>query len=166
VETEILDLFLTLEASEEQLDYPIVYASAKEGWAVTEWPMDASKRQPTMSPLFDLIIKHVPPPQADPGSPFSMLVTQLESDAYVGKCYLGRVSSGTVRVGDQLKALDELGKQTDAGRVIKLFQRNGLDRVTVDEAGAGDIVTIAGFSNASVNSTLCHPAINEPIKVR
>lgn len=167
VETEILDLFLTLEASESQLDYPLVYASAKEGWVVTEWPAkEGDSNDRNMNSLFDLIVKHVPPPQADPSSPFSMLVTQLESDAYVGKCYLGRVSSGTIRVGDPLKAIDEKGKQTDSGRVLKLFQRNGTDRVSVEEACAGDIVTVAGLTNASVNSTLCHLTVKEPIQVR
>ena len=162
VESEILDLFLNLDANDEQLAYPLLLASAKEGWAVRDAkdPKDAG-----MVPLLDLILEHVPAPKVDRAKPFSMLVTQLESDPFVGKCLLGRIQSGQVRVGDMVRALAEDGQVSAEGRIVKLFQRKGLERQAIEEAGAGDIVSIAGLPTATVNATVCAPAVIEPIKV-
>lgn len=172
VESEILDLFLTLEANDDQLSYPLLWASAKQGWASTELPSssnpadDAERMKQGVQPLLDLILSHIPPPRVQPDQPFSMLVTQLEHDSFVGKCLLGRVQSGCIRVGDTVSALDEAGTRiAEAARVVKMFQRRGLERVAVEEATAGDIVALAGIPMASVNSTICAPSVTAPIPV-
>lgn len=159
VEEEILELFINLNASDMQLDYKTLYASAKDGWAV-ENAEDVQriidgKYKSDMKCVLDMILGEVPPPDFDRTRPFSMLVTQLESDPYVGKCYLGRIASGTIKVGDKIRALNSDGVETGEGKVVKLFARDGLERVAINEAGAGDIISIAGLSAATVNSTLC-----------
>ncbi|TEB24538.1 GTP-binding protein TypA [Coprinellus micaceus] len=162
VESDLFDLFATLGATDEQADYPILYASAKQGWATTEAPEPGQAVTPgeNMTPLFDLICSHVPPPaHLDRTKPFSMLTVQIESDPYVGVLYLGRVSSGVLRVNDTVWALDSNGKKVGEGKVKKLFGRRGLDRTEKDAAGAGEIVSIAGIKMGSggVNVTLVHP---------
>ncbi|KAI3644307.1 hypothetical protein MP228_010471 [Amoeboaphelidium protococcarum] len=164
VEDEILDLFITLNASDDQLDYPTVYASAKQGWAVNQFDSVEASAGKGTGDLLDLIIKHVPSPKCDQDQPFKMLVTQLESDPFVGKCYLGRIQSGIIGVNDKIKSLDDNGNVASEGRVIKMFTRFGLDRVSVEAAGAGDIISIAGIAGSSVNHTLCNPDVNEIIK--
>ena len=161
VDSELLDLFLTLNANDQQLDYPQLFASAKDGWAVMDLGKD--KKQ-DMKPLFDVILKHVEPPKVNRKLPFSMLVTQLESDPYVGKCYLGRIQTGHVRVGDRIHAMNEKGETIQEAKVLKLFSRSGLERESVEEAAAGDIVTIAGLDKPTVNSTLAHVGMREAIK--
>jgi GTP-binding protein len=157
----LLDLFGSLGASDEQMDYPIIYASAKEGWATRG--MDEPREN--MKPLFDLIIDHVPSPNVDRTSPFQMLVTQIDSNPYLGKCFLGKIKGGVLKVGDKMQALNPEGKMTETGRVTKIFVRRGLEMIPVTEAGAGDIVTVTGVANATVNSTLCDPSVTEPIPV-
>ncbi|ORX91615.1 small GTP-binding protein [Basidiobolus meristosporus CBS 931.73] len=159
VDSELLDLFMTLGANDDQLEYPIVYASGKDGWAVE----NVGDEPQNMNPLFDLILDRVPSPNVDRSSPFSMLVTQIESNPYLGKCFLGKITSGTIKVNDRLHALDPEGNVTDEARVTKLFTRTGLEQIIVDEAGAGDIITIAGVKNATVNSTLCNPEVVTPL---
>ncbi|KAJ1910484.1 hypothetical protein IWQ60_010629 [Tieghemiomyces parasiticus] len=173
VDNEIMELFMNLGATEEQMDYPMVFASGKQGWAVdSREACDAAIECVTagkppkadMIPLLDRILAHVPPPQADPEKPFSMLVTQIDANPYLGKCFLGRISDGTVRVGDRFHALDpETGAVTDDNKISKLFLRVGVEQIVIEEAGAGEIVTIAGIQNAGVNSTLCHPSVTEPL---
>ena len=161
VDSDIMDLFCSLEASDVQMDYPMLYASAKEGWTTDS--LEAKKEN--MKPLFDMILKHVPAPKVNREVPFSMLVTQIEADPYVGKCVLGKITSGTVKIGTKIKALDADGKIIDEGRITKLFSRVGLDKLPIEEAGAGDIISVAGLQKAGVNATLCDVAVTEPIPV-
>lgn len=161
VEEEILELFINLNANEDQLEYKTIYASAKDGWAVdslqkaNEIIEGRNTADFNMKVLLDSVLHEVSAPHFDQKAPFSMLVTQLETDKYVGKCCLGRISSGCIKVGDKIKSLNPNNSVAAEGKVSKLFSRVGLDRVSVDTAGAGDIVSIAGLAVASVNSTLC-----------
>ncbi|KAI9105545.1 P-loop containing nucleoside triphosphate hydrolase protein [Phlyctochytrium arcticum] len=159
VEEDLLDLFIGLDASDAQLEYPILYASAKDGWASDS--LDGTRQ--SMLPLLDQIVKHVPPPAVNRDDKFSMLVTQIESDPYVGKCYLGKIYSGTLRVGDNIKSLDTDGKSVVEGRCTKILIRQGLKQVSVDVAGAGDIISVAGLDGAYVNHTICDLSLGEPL---
>ncbi|MFO1038314.1 MAG: translational GTPase TypA [Geminicoccaceae bacterium] len=156
---EIFDLFAALDADEHQLDFPHVYASAKQGWAVREMgdPVDG------MAPLFDLIVKHVPAPVADPEGPFRMLATTLEANPYLGRLLTGRIYSGRLKPNANLKALSRDGHTVEQTRVTKILAFRGLERAPIDEAEAGDIVAIAGFSEATVADTLCEPTLSEPL---
>ncbi|KAF6752444.1 GTP-binding protein TypA [Ephemerocybe angulata] len=161
VESDLFDLFATLGASDEQADYPVLYASAKQGWASETMPVGGEPPAGSnMTPLFDLILSHVPAPtKLDRTAPFSMLTVQIESDPYVGVLYLGRVQSGVLRSNDLLWAIDSNGNKVGEGRVKKIFGRRGLERTDKDAAGAGEIVSIAGIKMGSggVNVTLVHP---------
>jgi GTP-binding protein len=159
VDSELFDLFATLGATDEQMDYNIIYASAKEGWST----FDMEDERKDMTPLYETMLKQVPHPKVDRDAPFSMLVTQLESNSFLGKCYLGKIETGTIKVGDSIKALDTAGKVMEEGRITKIFLQSGLEKVIVDKAGAGDIVSISGLAGASVNSTLCFPSVTEPL---
>lgn len=174
VESDLFDLFATLGATDEQVDYPLLYASAKQGWAqdfppkpITATTSDNStptqsegfSGNSSMTPLFDLILSHVAPPtHLDRTRPFSMLTVQIESDPYVGMLYLGRIHTGLLRVGDTVWALNSEGIKVGEGKVKKIYGRKGLDRVEKDIAGAGEIVSIAGIKNGGVNVTLVHPS--------
>jgi GTP-binding protein len=151
---EIFDLFAALDADEHQLDFPHVYASAKQGWAVRE----LGHPQTDLAPLFDLIVSHVPAPVADAEGPFRMLATTLEANPFLGRILTGRIFSGRIRPNTHLKALSRDGAVIETARVSKILGFRGLERVPVEEAEAGDIVAIAGFSNATVADTLCDPA--------
>ncbi|MEZ5857875.1 MAG: translational GTPase TypA [Geminicoccaceae bacterium] len=156
---EIFDLFAALDADEHQLDFPHIYASAKNGWAVSEMgdtPVD-------MSPLFELIVRHVRPPVADPDGPFRMLATTLENNPYLGRLLTGRIESGVVRANQAIKALSRTGETVEQGRVSKILAFRGLERLPVDEAEAGDIIAIAGLTKATVADTLADPAVEAPI---
>ncbi|RXW14478.1 hypothetical protein EST38_g11375 [Candolleomyces aberdarensis] len=163
VESDLFDLFATLGATDEQAEYPLLYASAKQGWATDQGPSapgQAITPGEDMTPLFDLILSHVPPPShLNRSKPFSMLTVQIESDPYVGVLYLGRVQSGVLRINDVLWALDAQGNKVGEGKVKKIFGRRGLERTEKDVAGAGEIVSIAGIKMGSggVNVTLVHP---------
>ncbi len=122
----LLDLFGSLGATDEQMEYPIVYASAKEGWATRS--MDEPREN--MKPLFDLIIDHVPAPKVDRSDSFKMLVTQIDSNPYLGKCFLGKITGGTLKIGDKMQALNPEGKMTESGRVTKIFVRRGNKHTT------------------------------------
>ena len=159
VENEIFDLFVNLQATEEQMDFPIVYACAKEGWSTLE----PKKVGTDMNPLFQSVVSHVRPPPLDRSAPFSVAVTQIESDQFLGKLLLGRIKSGSVKVGDKLIALDGDGKKLEEVKCMKILARRGLEQVQVPTASAGDIVSLAGFSIATVNSTLCDPAVTTPL---
>jgi GTP-binding protein len=158
VVNEVFDLFAALDASEEQLDFPILYGSAKEGWMATspEGP------KTSMAPLFDLVLRHVAPPAIEEG-PFRMLGTILEANPYLGRIVTGRISSGSVRPNQAVKVLDRDGRLVDEGRVSKVLAFRGLDRTGVEEAAAGDIVAIAGLPEATVSHTLCAPEVLEPL---
>ena len=159
VVNEVFDLFAALDASEEQLDFPILYGSAKEGWmaASPEGPKDAG-----MAPLFDLVLKHVAPPTVEEG-PFRLLGTILEANPYLGRVVTGRISSGSVAPNQPVKVLDHEGRLIEQGRVTKVLAFRGLERVDLDEATAGDIVSVAGLPNATVAHTICAPEVLAPL---
>ena len=156
---EVFELFLTLEANDEQLDFPILYASGRGGFA-SDSP-DA--REGTLEPLFQTIVNHVPEPGLPVDAPFTFLATLLDRDNFIGRILTGRVQSGTVKVNQPIHALDADGKVIEAGRASKLLAFRGLDRVPVDEAKAGDIVAIAGLTNATVANTIADTSVSEPI---
>ena len=159
VVNEIFDLFAALDATEQQLDFPILYGSAKQGWmaASAHGPKDAG-----MAELFDLMIRHVAPPRIEQGE-FRMLGTILEANPYLGRVVTGRISSGTVRPNQMVKVIDRDGKLIETGRVTKVLAFRGLERTGVDEACAGDIVAIAGLPQATVSNTICVPEIIQPL---
>ena len=159
VVNEVFDLFAALEASDEQLDFPILYGSAKEGW------MAASPEGPKnlgMQLLFDLVLTHVAQPKVEDG-PFRLLGTILEANPYLGRIVTGRISSGSIAPNQAVKVLDHDGKLIEQGRVSKVLAFRGLDRVGLDEAMAGDIVSIAGLPNATVAHTICAPEVTAPL---
>ncbi|MDE3015442.1 MAG: translational GTPase TypA [Pseudomonadota bacterium] len=150
VANEVFDLFAALDASEAQLDFPIVYASGRDGWAAESL---AAPRE-NLDPLFDLIIRHVEAPDADPEAAFSMLVSILEYDSYLGRILTGRIYSGTAQVGMPIKSLSLDGRQIEQGRLTKLLAFDGIKRVPVEKAVAGDIVAVAGLEKTSVADTI------------
>ncbi|MEY4270185.1 MAG: GTP-binding protein TypA/BipA [Pseudomonadota bacterium] len=156
---EVFELFLTLEASDEQLDFPILYASGRQGFA-SDSP-DA--REGNLNPLFDTIIAHVPTPGLDEDGPFSFLATLLDRDNFIGRVLTGRVQSGTIKVNQPIHAIDMDGKVIETGRASKLLAFRGLERVPVDEARAGDIVAIAGLAQATVSNTIADVSVTIPI---
>ena len=155
---EIFDLFANLDATDEQLDFPVLYGSGRNGWMA----LDPAGPKENLAPMYDLILAHVPPPTVEPG-PLRILATTLEADNFLGRILTGRISSGTIKPNQQLKALSRDGKLVENFRVSKVLAFRGLDRVPVEEASAGEIVAIAGMSEATVADTLCDPAVEEPI---
>ncbi len=158
VVNEVFDLFANLDANEEQLDFPIIYGSAKQGW-MAESPTGP---QDGMAPLFDLIVKHFTSPPVEEG-PFRMLVTTIESNPFLGRVLTGRVRSGSIKANQAVKALSRDGKIVEQGRISKVLAFRGLERVPVDEAQAGDIIAISGLTTATVADTIADPAVTEPI---
>jgi GTP-binding protein len=152
VHNEVFDLFAALGASDAQLDFPTLFASAREGWAVPE-PKD--DRAAGMGPLFELIRRHVEPPKVDPDGPFVMLATTLERDPHLGRLLTGRIESGRIRPNAILQGLARDGTPIEQSRVTKILAFRGLERVGLEEASAGDIVALAGFDRATVADTLC-----------
>jgi GTP-binding protein len=156
---EILNLFISLNASDEQLDFPIVYASGRDGWAVKH--LDDERKD--LMPLFDTVDQHVPVPDVDGNKPFSMLATLLTADPYLGRILTGKVYSGVGKINMPIKALNLNGEVVETGRLVKLYGFNGINRVPVEEVVAGDIIAIAGLKHASVADTICAIEIVEPI---
>ena len=159
VVNEVFDLFAALDATDEQLDFPILYGSAKQGWMATT--LDGS-HDDGMKPLFDLVLSHVKPPVVEEG-PFRLLGTILEANPYLGRIVTGRITSGTAKPNLAVKVLDHDGKLIEQGRITKVLAFRGIERVPVDEAQAGDIVAIAGLPNATVAMTICDPSVGTPI---
>jgi GTP-binding protein len=159
VHDEIFDLFAALDASDAQLDFPTLYASGRNGWAVA----DLAEPHRDLRPLFDLILRHVRPPVADAGKPFAMLVTTLESDPYLGRVLTGRIHSGIARVNMPVKALGRDGKVIEQARLTKLLAFRGLERRPIDEAEAGDIIAIAGLAETTVADTIGAAEVTEPL---
>ena len=157
---EVFDLFLSLDATDEQLDFPILYASGKDGWCVK----DMKEERKNLSPLLDLIIESVPEPHSNINEPFTMLTTLLDSDPFLGRCLTGKVESGTAKVNDSVKAINLQGDILENGRLTKLLTFEGNKRVPVSEVKAGDIICIAGLTKCSVSDTISHLSINKPIK--
>ncbi len=158
---EIFDLFVSLNANEQQLDFPVLYAVGRDGWCVRDLEKDERK---DLTPLFNLILEHVEPPKFDTNAPFSMLATLLESSPYFGRMLTGRIMSGTAKSLMNFKAINLNGELVEQGRLTKLHTFRGVDKIPVDEAVAGDIVSIAGLEKASVADTICDMSINTPIK--
>ena len=156
---EVFDLFVALDANDEQLDFPVLYASGRSGYASE----DADAREGTLNPLFERIVAHVPSPGLDASGPFTFLATLLDRDNFMGRVLTGRVQSGTIRVNDPIHALSSDGKVIETGRASKLLSFQGLDRVPVEEALAGDIIAIAGLTQATVANTIADPSVKEPI---
>lgn len=159
VVNEVFDLFVALDANDEQLDFPILYASGRDGWCVKE----LEDERKDLRPLLDTIMTHVEPPQGDVNAPFSMLVTLLYSDSFLGRILTGKVTSGTAKVNSPVRALDLNGKVVETGRLTKLQTYRGVERVNVDEIKAGDIICIAGMEKASVSDTIADPSVSVPI---
>jgi GTP-binding protein len=159
VHDQVFDLFAALDATDEQLDFPTLFASGRQGWATES--LEAEQKD--LSPLFDLIVRHVPPPAVDPDKPFAMLATILEANPYLGQLLTGRIQSGTIKTNQQVKALSRDGNLIENARVSKILAFRGLERVPVDEAVAGDIVALAGLSKATVADTIAEPSVTEAI---
>ncbi|KEQ52591.1 translational GTPase TypA [Sphingobium chlorophenolicum] len=159
---EVFDLFVTLEANDEQLDFPVLYASGRNGYANE----DPSLRSGTLEPLFQKIVDHVPPPALDVDAPFSFLVTLLDRDNFLGRILTGRVNSGTLKVNQPIHAIDADGNVLETGRASKILSFRGLDRVPVEEAKAGDIISLAGLTVATVANTIADPSVSTAIKAQ
>jgi GTP-binding protein len=158
VVNEVFDLFAALDATDEQLDFPILYGSAKQGWMANapDGPQDS------MAPLFDLVVKHFAPPIVEEG-PFRMLVTTVEANPYLGRVLTGRIRSGSIKPNQNVKALGRDGTLVEQGRVSKVLAFRGLERQPIEEGVAGDIVAIAGLPTATVADTICDPAVEQSI---
>lgn len=159
---EIFDLFVSLDASEDQLDFPYLFAVGRDGWAST----DPNTKGQDLTPLFENILAHVPAPKVAEAAPFAMLVTMLDADPYLGRVLTGRVEAGTIRQNDPIRALRPGGKVVETARVTKLLAYQGLDRVPVEKASAGDIIAIAGLPHATVADTLAAPAVTAALPSR
>lgn len=156
---EVFDLFVSLDANDEQLDFPVLYASGRDGYASE----DQDAREGTLAPLFNKIVEHVPAPGLETSGPFSFLATLLDRDNFMGRVLTGRVQSGTLKVNDPIHALDMDGNVVEVGRATKLMSFDGLERVPVESAQAGDIIALAGLEKATVANTIADPAVKEPI---
>ncbi len=159
---QAIDLFAALDADEEQLDFPILYASAKEGWAADT--LEAPREN--MDALFDLVVEKVAEPEADKDGPFTMLATTLESDPYLGRILTGRIASGRVKANTTVKGIGQDGKVTETARLTKLLAFRGLKREPVEMAEAGDIVAVAGLVNTTVADTIAETSVSEPLPAR
>ncbi|KXU99712.1 MAG: translational GTPase TypA [Gluconobacter potus] len=162
VHEEIFDLFASLGADEHQLDFPMLYASGRQGWADLE--LDGPKKD--LAPLFDLVLRHVPTPNVDKDAPFGMVATILESDNFLGRILTGRIDQGRAKVNMPVRVLRPDGTIVETGRLTKLLSFRGLDRVPVEEAEAGDIVAVAGLSDATIPDTIADPSIDVPLPSR
>jgi GTP-binding protein len=158
---EVFDLFANLDASDEQLDFPILYGSAKQGWMNTEYENPTTD----MDALFQMVVDHVPTPKVEEG-PFRLLATTISSDPFLGRILTGRISSGTIKPNQSIKVLARDGSLVEQGRVSKVLAFRGLERIPVDEGMAGDIVSLAGMTKANVADTFCDPSVNTPIEAQ
>ncbi len=159
VHEEVFDLFAALGASDEQLDFPMLYASGRQGWASET--LDGPRE--TLAPLFDLVLRHVKPPALDREAPFAMVASILDYDNFLGRVLTGRLEQGRARTNMALKVLRQDGSIVETGRMTKLMGFRGLERVTIEEAEAGDIIAIAGLTEATVPDTIADPAVAAPL---
>ncbi len=159
VHDEVFDLFAILDASDEQLDFPTLFAVGRDGWA------DDSLEGPRkdLSTLFDLIVKHVPPPEHDLTAPFSMLATTLEADPYLGRVLTGRIHAGTVKLNQMVKSLSRDGQLIEQFRIAKILAYRGIERVALEVAEAGDIVAVSGMTKTTVADTICAAEVTEAL---
>ena len=158
---EIFDLFVSLDANDEQLDFPVLYASGRNGWAVKE----LSDEKKDLKPLFELILSYVSAPKCEKDKPFSMLATTLEADKFVGRILTGKIYSGTLKVNDAVKVINKDG-EIERTRITKITAYQGLDRVALNEAHAGDIVAVAGVVKGTVADTICAMDVNDAIEAQ
>jgi len=156
---ETFDLFASLDANEEQLDFPVLYASGRSGWASKE--VDGPREN--LHPLLDLILEHVQPDKLDNNKPFAMLSTLLYADSFLGRSLVGKISQGSAKANQKIKAINLQGEKVDEGRLTKIFRYEGTKKVPIEVGEAGDIVVIAGLEKANVADTICDLEINEPI---
>ena len=156
---ETFDLFVSLDANEEQLDFPVLYASGRSGWASKE--VDGPREN--LHPLLDLIMDHVKPADLDKSKPFAMLSTLLYADSFLGRSLVGRISQGTAKANQAIKAINLKGEKVDEGKLTKIFRYEGTKKVPIEIGEAGDIVVIAGLEKANVADTICDPEVNDPI---
>jgi len=159
---EVFDLFVSLDATDEQLDFPVLYASGRDGYSSD----DQEAREGTLEPLFAKIVEHVPSPGLDASGPFTFLTTLLDRDNFMGRVLTGRVQSGTINVNDPIQAIDMDGNLVEAGRATKLMSFDGLERVPVETASAGDIIALAGLEKATVANTIADPSVTTPIEAQ
>ena len=157
---EVFDLFSILDANEQQLDFPLCYASGRDGWCVRE----LKDERANLVPMLELIATHVPVPQVDKEAPFAMVVTLLEFDPFLGRILTGRIVSGTATLNMPIKALNLHNEQIELGRLTKLQTFSGIERIPVVEASAGDIISIAGTKIASVDNSICAVSMNKPVQ--
>ncbi len=157
---EVFDLFVSLDANDLQLDFPILYASGRNGWAHEQDDVTGTD----LKPLFDVMKRHVPAPDVDKTAPFAMLTSILAADLYVGRILIGKVYAGTAKVGSSVKSINLEGKQIETGKLTKLFGFKGIERIPIEIAEAGDIVAIAGMEKTSVADTICDPAVEVPLR--
>jgi GTP-binding protein len=162
VHDEVFDLFAALDATDDQLDFPTLFAVGRDGWA-SETP---DKGENGLAPLFNLILKHVPPPTRDVTTPFSMLATTLEADPYLGRVLTGRIYSGTVKANQAVKSLSRDGRVIENFRITKILAFRGIERVPTNEAEAGDIVALAGMTTTTVADTICATEVEIPLQAQ
>jgi GTP-binding protein len=156
---EIFDLFMALDANDDQLDFPISYASGRGGWAVRDLTQD----RVDIAPLFDLIVSHVHAPKTVDNAPFSMLITTREYDPYLGRVLTGRIHSGTAKINMPVRVLNQDGQVVESGRINKLLAFRGLERISIDQAEAGDIIAMAGLEKATVAETVAAPEVTQAL---
>ncbi len=159
VHTEVFDLFAALGADDHQLDFPMLYASGRQGWADTT--LDGPRAD--LSAMFDLVLRHVPPPTVDATAPFAMVASILDYDNFLGRVLTGRVEQGRAKLNMPVKVLRGDGSVVETGRLTKLMSFRGLDRVTVDEVEAGDIIAVAGLTDATIPDTIGAPELAAPL---
>ncbi|WP_075217250.1 translational GTPase TypA [Mongoliimonas terrestris] len=157
---EVFDLFANLDATDEQLDFPILYGSGRNGWFAEspEGPQDQG-----MAPLFDLVLRHVPEPTVEEGAPFKMIGTLLEANPFLGRMITGRITAGTIKPNQTVKVLAQDGSVVEQGRISKILAFRGIERQPIEFGEAGDIVAIAGLVKGTVADTFCAPEVTEPL---
>ena len=152
---EVLELFIDLGASDEQLDTPVIFASGRDGWATAEY--NPEKPNKDLTELFELIVKEIPCPKCEDDAPFQMLVSNIDYDDYTGRIAVGKIQRGQIKLGMNLTICRENGK-TAPGKATKLYSFDGLKKTSVEEAGAGDVVAISGMADINIGETLCDPS--------
>lgn len=159
---EIFDLFCNLDANDEQLNFPVLYAVGRDGWCVKEME-DINQENKDLTPLFDLVLNYVKPPKVDLDAPFSMLATILDANLYVGRILTGKVYSGRGTINMPIKSIDLNGNAVERGKLTKLFTFKGIKKVSIEEVQAGDIIAIAGLEKTNVADTICDVNVSKPI---
>ena len=159
VVNEVFDLFVDLDANEEQLDFPVLYSSGRDGWCVK----DLKDERINLHDLFNLILKHFKKPEVNTDKPFAMLATLLSYDPYLGRCLVGKVEQGSISVNTNVKTINIKGNEVEKGRLTKLFIYQGTNKIAVNDVKAGDIICIAGLTKSSVSDTICDFIVEAPL---